>query len=182
MVWEQRRVLFRTCIYVIVSMMLSGIVAADSTEYNVKAAYLYHLTKFTQWPYSRSTNVNAAMRICVLGTNPFGQVLDKLSGRTSQNRSIEVEYLTSSQEFSHCDVIYISKSKEKSLKQILQKMEHLPVLTVSDMDSFARQGGMIGFVIERGKVRLEVNNKASQLSDIKLSSKLLAIATIIDGE
>lgn len=161
--------------------MFSSTEAADGHEYKIKAAYLYHLSKFTQWPNSKTLKSNASLHICVLGDNPFGGLLDTLSEKSLRNRTITIKYRISSQDYNQCDIIYISKSKKNNLINILHKLSHFPVLTVSDIDNFTQEGGIVEFVIVRGKVRLQINYKASLHANLKISSKLLALATIVGG-
>jgi hypothetical protein len=56
------------------------------------------------------------------------------------------------------------------------------VLTVSDISDFARQGGMIGFVIEDGRVKIQINLQAVNNAGLKISAKLLEVAKIISSE
>ncbi|NIA02651.1 MAG: DUF4154 domain-containing protein [Planctomycetia bacterium] len=160
-------------------MMLSGMVFADSIEYRVKAAYLYQFTKFVEWPDKEFPDSKTPIRICVLGRNPFGESLDDFSSKTSQDRTLVVEYLASFQEIQRCHIVFISQSEKKYLSQILQLIEYSPVLTVSDMEGFAQRGGIIGLVIVRGKIRFEINSDASNHAGVKLSSKLLEVATLV---
>jgi hypothetical protein len=46
------------------------------TEHQVKAAYLYNFGKFVQWPPRTAAAKNDPFRICVLGQNPFGMMLN----------------------------------------------------------------------------------------------------------
>ncbi len=169
----------------IIVFTFSGLVFADKIEYHVKAAYLYQFTKFTQWPTIALGKKDSPIRICILGDNPFGTVLDKLSKKTSQNRFLALDYLTfpkDSSNFVNCQLIYISNSEEQRLAQILQLTENFPVLTVSDMNNFASRGGIIGLVLDNQKIRLEINFEASSIAGVKISSKLLEIATLIKSE
>ena len=52
-------------------------VAADTqpTEYQLKAAYLYHFAQFVDWPPSAFAETNSPLIIGVLGENPFGNDL-----------------------------------------------------------------------------------------------------------
>ncbi|MFV1984395.1 MAG: YfiR family protein [Thiohalomonadales bacterium] len=167
--------------FVIALLLLTfqPLISADQIEYKVKAAYLYQFTKFTEWPGKEFLNINTPIRICVLGINPFGQLLDNLNSKTSQDRHLEIEYLSSTNNLSQCHVIFISQSEEHNLKQILTLTKNSPVLTVSDMNDFAERGGIIGLVIAQGNIRLEINYDASSTAGVKLSSKLLEIATLI---
>jgi len=163
------------------TMTVSRSVFSAGSDYKVKAAYLYQFTKFTQWPDGLFLNAETPIRICVLGRNPFGSSLDNFSSRTSQNRGLLIEYLPSLQSITSCHVVFISRSEEKRLTQILQRIENSPVLTVSDMEGFVYRGGIIGFVPKRRKVGIEINVSASRAAGAKLSSKLLEVATLVQG-
>ncbi|VAW68953.1 hypothetical protein MNBD_GAMMA10-866 [hydrothermal vent metagenome] len=152
---------------------------ANNSEYKIKAAYLYQFTKFTQWPSHLFTDSNAPINICVLGRNPFGTLLENFTRKTSQQRTLTVNYLTSLKNLTDCHVVFISRSEESRLAQILRKVEHSPILTVSDINNFVQLGGIIGFVPERKKVRITINLHASRTSGAKLSSKLLEVATLV---
>ncbi|VAW67661.1 hypothetical protein MNBD_GAMMA09-1487 [hydrothermal vent metagenome] len=181
-VWSSKlwcKVLLPAVMVFLCTIILSGNAQAIGIDYKIKAAYLYQFTKFTQWPVQQFSDKNTPIRICVLGRSPFGNLLDIFSSKTSQNRSLSIKYLPSLKNILNCHVVFISRSEEKRLTQILHKIAHSPVLTVSDMDDFVRRGGIIGFVPKRKKVGIEINIGASSASGAKLSSKLLEIATLI---
>jgi len=57
-----------------------------------------------------------------------------------------------------------------------------PLLTVGDSAGFCRQGGAIGFFLEDGKVRFEINVAAAERRGLRVSSSLLRLARIIKDE
>ncbi len=144
------------------------------TQYEVEAAYLFDFGKFIAWPGARS---DAPFLICVLGQDPFGQVLDhtvsgeKLSGRQVQDRRI-----TRPQDATGCSILYISSSETARLSKILSTVQGAPVLTVSDIPDFVQQGGMIQFVLREGRVRFQVNLEPAQSNGLSMSSELLKVA------
>ncbi len=154
----------------------------NNTEYNLKAAYLYQFTKFTQWPGRLFVDQNSPIKICILGKNPFGKSLDSFSGRASQGRNLSITYISSLHSISSCHVVFICRSEDQRLPQILRHIENAPVLSVSDIDNFAQRGGIIGFVPRQRKVGLEINVAASHTSGTKISSKLLEVATLVRGQ
>ncbi len=154
---------------------------ANNTEYKIKAAYLYQFTKFTQWPAHLFTSKETPIKICILGRNPFGTLLENFTRKTSQQRTLTINYLSSLKNLSDCHVIFISKSEEKRLVQIIRKVEHSPILTVSDIDNFVQRGGIIGFVPEHKKVKITINVRASRTAGAKLSSKLLEVAILVQN-
>lgn len=178
---RQRKRLLQIIVFISVLLSSMGLIA-NGTAYKIKAAYLYQFTKFTQWPEDFFSDPDTPIRICVLGRNPFGKILDSFSTRTSQQRHLSIEYLSSLQDVTNCHIIYISSSEEKRLTQILQRVGHSPILTVSDMENFTRRGGIIGFVPKKRKVGIEINVQASRQAGTKLSSKLLKVATLVKGK
>jgi hypothetical protein len=50
---------------------------------------------------------------------------------------------------------------------------------VSDADRFAERGGMIRFVTDRSRIRLQINPAAAEAARLTISSKLLRVAEVI---
>lgn len=151
------------------------------TESQVKAAYLYNFGKFVRWQADRVPN-SGLLEICILGKDPFGAVLDStIAGESIDGRNITVKRITKVQEAASCSVLFISVSEAGKLPPILAAAQRFNALTVGDLPHFVDQGGMIGFVMQEGRIRFEVNRTAAEESHLLLSSELLKIATkVID--
>jgi hypothetical protein len=154
-----------------------------SSEYKVKAAFLYSFTKFVQWPPSTITNSNGPVAVCVFGENPFGGSLQEiLAGKTFNGRPFAVKEVTSTQEGRACLILFISSSEHKRLKAVLETLQGAAVLTVGDTQGFAEDGCVIDFVLEDNKMRFEINPIAADQARLKISSKLLSLARIVSTE
>jgi YfiR/HmsC-like len=145
-------------------------------EYQVKAAYLYNFGKFVQWPPRTAEAKNDPFRICVLGQNPFGVTLDVLPGQTINGQSVSTRQIPRAQDAEKCDVLFVSTSEQGHVRVILEVVQNLPVLTVSDMPHFVARGGMIEFLAQHNKVRFAVNRAAAERAGLSLSSELLKLA------
>ena len=151
-------------------------------EYPVKAAFLYHFLEFVEWPRA-SPLPPARVTIGVLGRDPFGEVLDKaILKKIVQGRTLTIRRFASIDDLEACEILFISTSEMKQLPQILERLQGAAVLTVGEADRFARRGGMIGFVLEDDRVRLEVNRAAADKAGLQISSKLLAVARVVKAE
>jgi hypothetical protein len=161
---------------------LSGADTGRSLEYPVKAAFLVNFAKFAEWPADSLQGRASAVSICVLGDDPFGEVLEKTAaGRLVGGRPIVIERYRSVAEVQACHVLFIATSEWERLTQILESVAVQPVLTVAERDGFARQGGVIGLVVEDNLARFEVNLQAAQGKGLRLSSKLLGVARLVAG-
>ena len=78
-----------------------------------------------------------------------------------------------------CPILFISSSEEKHLPEILPKLKGRNILTVGEKEGFARKGVIINFHMEKKNVRFEVNMDAAERSSLKVSSRLLRLATVI---
>ncbi|HEX9002623.1 MAG TPA: YfiR family protein [Blastocatellia bacterium] len=152
-----------------------------ANEYEVKAAFLYNFAKFVEWPPEAfGSGGGTALIVGIIGDDPFGSAIDRtISGKTVNGRQLTIRRLKWGQNLKDCHVLFVSSSEQKRLPQILEILKGASVLTVSEMDQFSQQGGVIGFVMENSKVRFEINTSASEQARLKISSKLLALARIV---
>jgi hypothetical protein len=166
----------------------ASVPAADnsSTEYRVKTAFLYNFSRFSSWPAPIEDN----FKLCIIGKNPFGSLIDSLIGRTVHNNVLVVEhYDIEVAEFydslvfiKQCNLAYIDKSFEARLDDILYQLRDLPILTVSEISGFTQHGGIIGFKLIDNKVRFDINTEAAGYAGITISSKLLSLANIVKSK
>jgi hypothetical protein len=157
-----------------------GQTAGSIIESRVKAAYIYNFTKFVQWKGRDGGETNEPTVICVLGSNTIFNLLEAFSKRPSEGRPIVVKHeLDDGPGVSGCNLLYIGRSEQQQLSSILKQLEGTDVLTVSDISEFVRYGGMIGFFLEDGRVKIEVNLRAVNRAGLKISAKLLEIARIV---
>ncbi|GBO86255.1 YfiR family protein [Marinobacter salsuginis] len=160
----------------LISLCLSAAYASGSirSENEVKAAFLYNFTRFITW--SHTVDGAKALEICVLGNDPFGDLLNAIRGRKSQGRELKLRYSDDPSELSECDVLYISESQSRSLPSLFDLAREEGILTVSDLPDFARKGGMIGYVKQGNVIRFEINLKAASSAGLTINSRLLELA------
>jgi YfiR/HmsC-like len=150
------------------------------SEYELKAAILYNLTRFVEWPASAYADAQAPTVLCILGRDPFGTFLDSLTSKETVNgRPVQVRRLPNTAELHACHVLYISSSERRSVPQIFESLKGSNVLTVGEMAMFAKRGGMVQFELEEKQVHFDINLDASLHADLKISARLLVLAKIV---
>ncbi len=150
-----------------------------SVEYRVKAAMLYNFTRFVRWPATMATGNELVL--CVLGENPFGDALQDLAGRPTGDRTLAVRHLAGDDGTDGCGVLFIAASEQANVGNLLRQLGHRPVLTVSELEGFIEEGGIIRFILEDNKVRFRINMTAAEQAGLGISSKLLKLARDVDG-
>ena len=153
----------------------------------VKAAYLYNFAKFIEWPDDTFKEDQGSFVIGVLGYDPFGRVLDDtVEGKEIAKRAVKIRRLRWSNRknrsgLTDCHILYISQSERYRLNDILETLREHSVLVVSDIHESARDGGMIEFVLEKGRIIFEINREAMEKAGLKASSRLLKLARIVEA-
>jgi uncharacterized protein DUF4154 len=148
-------------------------------EYKLKAAVLYNLTYFVEWPGAASSR-QAPIVLCILGQDPLARsIASTIPKETGGDRPVLVRQLQSDKEFSGCHILYVGSSERKSAAHIFASLSGSSTLTVGEMAQFAAQGGMIQFSLEDQRVRFDINLNATSRAGLKISSKLLALSQIV---
>ncbi|CAN5860358.1 hypothetical protein BH11VER1_BH11VER1_19520 [soil metagenome] len=166
------------CLLAAISCMaLPARAESPFTEYEVKAVFLFNFVQFVKWPSASFSDTSTPFVIGILGSDPFGKTLENtLRGESVEGRKLTLRRAQRVEDLAGCHVIYVSQSEEGRLGEILNSLRSTTVLTVSDISQFCRQGGMIGFVIEDGKVRFEIKSGTAKNAGLQISSRLLKLA------
>ncbi len=155
----------------------SSLAEEASREYMIKAAYVYRIAQFVDWPDSGATS--APLGVCILGEDPFGSAIDYIVEKTSKGRGFSLNRFASPESLNGCHVLFISASETVHLEAILGGLEGRSVLTVSDVREFVRCGGMVGLVNRQGKIGLEINQGAAEAAGLQISAKLLELSRVV---
>ena len=160
---------------------LLGIIPAPSAAgvsgYQLKAAILYNFASFTRWPGSASPGMN----FCVLGRDPFGELIDVLENKTVAGIQVKVIRLRSEKDAGACRLLFISDSESDRLKGVLAGMQGKGILTLSDIQGSARRGVMTEMALDGPRLVFEINLHAAKDAGVELSSRLLSLARKVHG-
>jgi hypothetical protein len=104
-----------------------------------------------------------------------------VAGKTINQHGIVIVYSSHITAGPRGHVVFVSGSEYKQLAGVLSALNNTPTLTVSDIDQFAEHGGVIGLVAAGRSVRFVINTEAATRARLRLSSRLLSLATILKG-
>jgi hypothetical protein len=156
------------------------VIADNTLALTVKSAYIFNFIQFIDWPEQALGPSPNPVKICMIGNDQFAAALATLSGRHVKGRPIAVAPISADHEaLTSCQVVVIDQTAAAQLPQLLEQLAGANVLTVSDIPQFAHRGGAIGFVIDQGKVRIEINPRATQQAGLRVSANLLEVARIV---
>lgn len=175
-------------------------------EYEIKAGYLVNIVEFVDWPSGAFADAQSPVILGVMGKDPFGAELEKLQTKVINGRKVQIKRFKGVLEFRgeetpgrrhedlvlkqarklaelrSCHVLFISSSEKNHVPSILKPLKDASVLTVSETETFAREGGIINFLDGGNRVQIEINLDAAEQARLKISSKLLSLARIVRAD
>jgi len=172
-------VLCLSCFFVnMFPILIFALEASD--EYEIKAAYLFNLSKFVEWPAYRLPK-NKSLEICLLGQDSLGADLDLIvqTQKTIQKHTVVVKRLISSAQVDSCHILFVSNSEQLRLPDIFAAVKNKPILTVGECDHFVVQGGMIQFYRLENNIRMLLDLQSIRETGLIASSRLLQVVRII---
>lgn len=160
---------------------VTGDAQATADEYEVKAAFLFNFVKFTKWP--KDTDRSGPLRLCIAGQDPFGNTLEStFNEKTVRGRGFSIRRRTLTDDLTGCQIVFVGEGDSDQRRRLIESLKGRPILTVGDTDRFAQEGGIVGFYEKQRRIRFAVNVDAAERSDIRVSSKLLQLASVVREE
>ncbi|MEO6094931.1 MAG: YfiR family protein [Fibrobacteria bacterium] len=151
-------------------------------EYQVKAVFLFNFTQFTDWPAGTFGGRDSALVIGILGSDPFGPVLDEVvSGERFQDRPIAIKRYARTEDISGCRILFIGGIDPGEAKKAFVHCKKHRILSVGESEKFAGAGGMIQFLTQHGRIRLRIDMEPVRAAGLSLSSKLLRLAEVLSA-
>jgi len=155
----------------------------QAPEYEVKAAWLLNLIRFTDWPALAFSSPDAPFVVGVVGKDPFGPDLEKIvSGKTMNGRSIVVKRLSADQDLKQCHLLFVAASEKRRERDLMDKLKALPILTVGEREDFLDHGGAVQFHLVNDSVRFSVNLFPARSTRLRINANVLRLATSVRGK
>lgn len=153
--------------------------ADGTTEYQLKAAFIYKFTRYIDWPATALPPERKNIIIGIVGADPFGDALSQVEGKTVKDRTILIKRFADAKSIESCDLLFIPASEKDHIADIVKAMRGMSTVLVGEHANATLQGCMIGFYIENKKLRFEINTDNASAGSFKLSSQLLGVARIV---
>jgi hypothetical protein len=158
----------------------SGLCEDTSLERKVKAAFLANFPQFIEWSENNIPAKDGPIIIGVIGDDNFADVVEEAAGRKAVNgKPLKVKKYKTIEEASESHILFVGAAKRADAEPIIRQCRKTGTLTVGDYGTFLESGGVIRFVVRDDRVQLEINPDAAKAAGLKISSKLLRLASIV---
>src|SRR5258708_6404697 len=124
----------------------------DSSEYLIKAGFIYNFAKLVGWPQGAFAQADSPIVIGILGTDPFGGIIDHiLADKQIDARHFVIKRLKWGMDLKGCDILFFGSSEPLHLEEVLHALKGLAVLTIGEKAGFLRGGSIINLVLRDNK-------------------------------
>lgn len=161
----------------------------QTNEQELKAGFLTLFPQYISWPssaeLSSSTPPSQSTRsimICVLGSDPFGTLLDQSALARKGAISLAVKRINTPVDSAECQIVFIAKTESRYEAEWLKALKGKPLLTVGESGETIARGGAIEFRLIDNRIRFEVNLVAITLAHLNISAAMLAYASKVYRE
>jgi uncharacterized protein DUF4154 len=169
------------CCWLVAAVALAQDTGLTASAHAVKAAYLFKLPAYVEWPAQRFEEPDSALIVGVLGADDVAEALAALTAdRTVNGRRVVVRRLRPDDELTGVHVLFFGEPAHARADRIAVEAAAQNILTVTDFQAGA-QDSVIEFVTTNGKLRFEVRLDTADSNGLRLHSGLLSVAARVHG-
>jgi YfiR/HmsC-like len=144
----------------------------EASYYELQANLIYNFINHLSWERPADPKI-----ICIIGDNPimpYVQSVTEADPHISVKRKYEDDFIDD------CSILFVNRYFKGHFKKLLLKAGNKPILTISDIEYFAQNGGIVQFALRQNRVELAINKKSLRRARIQISSAILASSEIIN--
>ena len=178
---KKLNILLGFSITVVLCLILSplNLFAQIFSENQIKAALLYKLTNYIRWE-----NPDKKAEICFIGDveDQNGETVGKtvLSLVNKEHSPFNILMDTNIKDIKNCNMLFIGTEWKSNLNDIFAVIDNKPIVTISDIASFTKRGGMFGFYDKNGNLSIELNFANAKAHNVSINSALREIISITE--
>lgn len=144
-------------------------------ESGVKAALVYNLLLFVQWPEDKLPP-DGNLRLCILASPAMETAFNGLAGKAIHHRPLVVRHISASDEIRQCQAVWVEEGRNSALNRIALGARGNGILVLGEGPAALSQGAMIAVTNEGGRMVFSVDNGGAKDARLTVSSKLLRLA------
>ena len=143
---------------------------------------IYNFARFTEWPSDAFADEDEPLRLVVYGDQDLADAFAGLNGKRVAGHKIQVERTDEPGQTADCHLLFLARTERDDWPLVRAALAHAPVLTIGEMNGFLESGGVMNLHLVKNKIRFQVNLTNMRSQDMKISSRILKLASEIIDE
>lgn len=151
--------------------------AQERSVEEVYSMMVFNFAKYVLWPDHAESG---EFVIGVVGNPDIYNTLNGwYGGKPRGSKTYVIKKFNSASEVTDCHVLYIDKSKSGEFDSVNNKVKGKGTLVITDKNGLGEKGSGINFKMVDNKLKFELNQKAIEASNLKVSAALSSMAILI---
>ena len=153
----------------------SAAAAERGDENEVKAAVIYNLLLFVQWPAQPAPD--GKLKLCVLEEGALTTALRQHENKTVQGLTLQILRVgTAPKDLDACAAVMVETGGSEMLARLRLVAHSRALLILAEGTGALDRGAMIGIHGDGGRIGFDINLRAMKSSGLGASSKILRLA------
>jgi hypothetical protein len=162
------------CLLILAGVAQAGAGPFFAPERKLKAAYLYRVATFVDWPDAAFARAGTPLLVGVAGDDALAiEAGQFMAGRLVHGRPLEVRRVDPRALPPGLHVLYLAASPARG--RLLEAVRSRPVLTICD--GVPGPGCVVRLVADDDHLRLRIDRLEAMAAQLRISARLLALAT-----
>jgi hypothetical protein len=151
--------------------------AQERPLHEVYSMMLFNFTRYVQWP---DHDAGGEFVIGVIGNSEVYNTLNGwYGGKPKGSKTYVIKKFASAAEVTDCHVLFIDKGKSGEFEAANNKVKGKGTLVITDKNGLGEKGSAINFKTIDNKLKFELNQKAVETANLKVSGALSSMAILI---
>ncbi|MGD1845507.1 MAG: YfiR family protein [Salibacteraceae bacterium] len=157
---------------------LISISLTNLQEYRVHAGYIYHFTRYIEWP----TNMQSGdFVIGIVGDSDItGPLTAMAKSKKVGSQTMVIKRFSSATAATNCHMLFLPATKKGQLRDAVSLGIKNHTLIVTESKGLGKEGAGLNFIEKDGKLRFELNKGAIQNSGLKVSGELVNLSIPVE--
>jgi hypothetical protein len=168
----------RKLLFVLAAIAFTGSAHAQERPiHEVYSMMVFNFTKYVQWP---DHTASGEFVIGVVGNaDVFATLNTWYGGKPRGTKTYVIKKFNNASEVTDCHVVFIDKTKSGEFETINSKLQGKGTLVITDRNGLGSKGSGINFKTVDNKLKFELNQKALETANLKVSGALTSMAILI---
>lgn len=162
-----------------ISINLKTVVADSVEEYTAKSILALNLARFSEWPPEAFKDNQTSVDLCLLGNSTIVNAFSVIDKKPVGNKSLSLRQLSDVKKLENCHLLYIGEEK-RNIAGLIDESYKRHILTIGENEDFLTSGGAVYLEVADSKINLHVNLSATEKAGVRISSRVLKLATIFN--
>lgn len=156
--------------------------AQESNENLLVSAYIERFTRFIEnKKHSDFDNPDKEINFYIIGNGKFNKDFESIfATQKIKNKKVNIKIISKPEEIIAANLVFVNKTAEKYLDQIVEFAQKQGILTISYSTGFAGKGIHINLFMLDSKLKFEINNNSAREAGFNISHLLLTKSVIVE--